>query len=148
MSDSYYLTRTQTTNEKLKNILNELPDLCKILFIGIQNNTGPLTRLNYAYDLRLFFQFLSQELNKEIKSITLDDLKKLNIHDIENFINHISLYENEDKKLVENRETGRARKIASIRMMFKYFSCISTGIVPSIMASMYPLIEVRGERKS
>jgi site-specific recombinase XerD len=134
MSDSYYLTRTQTTNEKLKKILNELPDLCKILFIGIQNNTGPLTRLNYAYDLRLFFQFLSQELDKEIKSITLDDLKKLNIHDIENFINYISLYENEDKKLVENRETGRARKIASIRMMFKYF--YKSGDLESNVASL------------
>ena len=30
----------------------------------------------------------------------------------------------------------------------KYFSCISTGIVPSNIASTYPLIEVSGERKS
>ena len=31
---------------------------------------------------------------------------------------------------------------------FRYFSCISGGMVPSIMASRYPLMEVRGERKS
>ncbi len=134
MSNSYYLTRTQTSNEKLKLVLSELPDFCKTLFIGIQNNTGPLTRLNYAYDLRLFFQFLSQELNKEIKSISLEDLKKLNVHDIEGFINHISLYENDDKKLVENRENGRARKIASIRMMFKYF--YKSGDLESNVASL------------
>jgi site-specific recombinase XerD len=134
MSNSYYLTRTQTSNEKLKLVLSELPDFCKTLFIGIQNNTGPLTRLNYAYDLRLFFQFLSQELNKDIKSISLEDLKKLNVHDIEGFINHISLYENDDKKLVENRENGRARKIASIRMMFKYF--YKSGDLESNVASL------------
>ena len=77
MADSYYLTRTKKTNEKLNDVLEELPAFCKTLFVGIQNTTGPLTRLNYAYDLRLYFVFLSKELDKEIKNITLDDLKQL-----------------------------------------------------------------------
>ena len=34
------------------------------------------------------------------------------------------------------------------RMILKYFCCISGGIVPSAMASRYPLIDVSGERKS
>lgn len=55
--ESYFLTRNQKTMEKLHAVLEELPDFCKTLFIGIQNTTGPLTRLNYAYDLRLFFHF-------------------------------------------------------------------------------------------
>lgn len=137
MADSYFLTRTKKTNEKLRNVLDELPDFCKTLFVGIQNTTGPLTRLNYAYDLRLFFAFLSNELNKNIKDISLDDLKKLNVHDIENFINHISLYANDDNKLIENRETGKARKIASIRMMFKYF--YKNGELESNVASLVDL---------
>ena len=137
MADSYFLTRTKKTNEKLNIVLNELPSFCRTLFVGIQNTTGPLTRLNYAYDLRLFFSFLSGELNKQIKDITLVDLKKLNVHDIENFINYISLYENNDNKLVENRETGKARKIASIRMMFKYF--YKSGDLESNVASLIDL---------
>ena len=119
--ESYFLTRNQKTMEKLYAVLEELPDFCKTLFVGIQNTTGPLTRLNYAYDLRLFFHFLAEKFKKEIKEITIDDLRTVTVHDIEDFINHISLYANEDNKLVENRENGRARKIASIRMMFKYF---------------------------
>lgn len=119
--DSYFLTRNKKTMEKLQAVLEELPDFCKTLFVGIQNTTGPLTRLNYAYDLRLFFHFLAEKQKKEIKEITLDDLQTVTAHDIEDFINHISLYTNEDNKLVENQENGRARKIASIRMMFKYF---------------------------
>ncbi|MBE7091681.1 MAG: integrase [Clostridiales bacterium] len=140
MVDSYYLSRTYSANEKLKGVLNELPEFCKILFIGINNTTGPLTRLNYAYDLRLFFIFLSNELNKEIKNITLDDLKRLNVHDIENYINHISLYENDDKKLVANHENGKARKIASIRMMFKYF--YKSGDLESNVASLVDLPKI------
>ncbi len=140
MVDSYYLSRTYSANEKLKGVLDELPDFCKTLFIGINNTTGPLTRLNYAYDLRLFFVFLSSELNKEIKNITLNDLKQLNVHDIENYINHISLYENDEKKLVANHENGKARKIASIRMMFKYF--YKSGDLESNVASLVDLPKI------
>ena len=140
MVDSYYLSRTYSANEKLKGVLEELPDFCKILFVGINNTTGPLTRLNYAYDLRLFFIFLSKELKKEIKDITLNDLKQLNVHDIENYINHISLYENDDKKLVANHENGKARKIASIRMMFKYF--YKSGDLESNVASLVDLPKI------
>ncbi|MBR2861031.1 MAG: tyrosine-type recombinase/integrase [Clostridia bacterium] len=135
--DSYFLNRTKKTNEKLSAVLKELPDFCKTLFIGIQNSTGPLTRLNYAYDLRLFFLYLAKELNKNVVEITLSDLQKLNVHDLEGFINYISLYENEENKLIENRETGRARKIASIRMMFKYF--YKSGDLESNVASLIDL---------
>lgn len=140
MVDSYYLSRTYTTNEKLKAVLEELPDFCKTLFIGINNTTGPLTRLNYAYDLRLYFSFLSKELNKSIKNITLDDLRNINVHDIENYINYISLYENDDKKIIANHETGKARKIASIRMMFKYF--YKSGDLESNAASLVDLPKI------
>ena len=36
----------------------------------------------------------------------------------------------------------------SFNKILRYLSCISGGIVPSTIASRYPLIEVRGERKS
>lgn len=137
MADSYYLTRTKKINEKLDAVLDELPSFCKMLFVGIQNTTGPLTRLNYAYDLRLYFTFLSNEINKQIKDITLNDLKPVTVHDIESFINYISLYENDENKLIENRETGKARKIASIRMMFKYF--YKSGDLESNVASLVDL---------
>jgi len=40
------------------------------------------------------------------------------------------------------------RRCASFSTIPRYFSWRSSGIVPSSMASMYPLIDVRGERKS
>lgn len=119
--NSYFAERNLKTTKKIEEVLGELPDFCRTLFVGIQNNTGALTRLNYAYDLRLYFQFLAGNLDKNIKEITLDDLKKVTSHDIEAFINYISLYENDEFKVVENNENGKARKIAAIRMMFKYF---------------------------
>ena len=140
MSDSYFLSRAQETISKLNIVLSDLPPFCKTLFIGIQNNTGPLTRLNYAYDLRLFFLFLSTELfHKDVSEITLNDIEKLTVHDIENFINYVSLYEY-DNKIVENRENGKARKIASIRMMYKYF--YKNGDILSNVASLVELPKI------
>ncbi len=135
--NSYFSTRTMTTMKKLESVLTELPDFCRTFFIGIQNTTGPLTRLNYAYDLRLFLQYFSEQFLKPIKEITLDDLKTLNVHDIEIFINYISMYENAENKIVENGETGKARKIAAIRTMFKYF--YKSGDLDSNVASLIDL---------
>ena len=40
-----------------------------------------------------------------------------------------------------------SRSVSEITI-FRYFSCSWGGMVPSSMASKYPLMEVRGERKS
>jgi len=121
MSDSYFLDRKMKTAEKLQAVLDELPDFCRIFFIGIQTTTGPLTRLNYAYDLRLYLHFLAEEKGVSPTALTLDDLRRVGVHDIERFMDHITLYENDESRIVQNHETGQARKIAAIRMLFKYF---------------------------
>lgn len=137
--DNYFLQRNQETVRKLNAVLEELPAFVRTLFIGIQNTTGPLTRLNYAYDLRLYFQYLSDTLPKPMKDISLSDLNAQTVHDIEAYINYISLYEN-NHKVVENQETGRARKIASIRMMYKYF--YKTGDLEANAASLVDMPKI------
>jgi len=47
---------------KLRAILQELPEFCKDFFRAIEPNTSILTRINYAYDLRLFFEFLTTQI--------------------------------------------------------------------------------------
>ncbi len=135
--DSYFASRTMSTMKKLEGVLDELPDFCRTFFIGIQNSTGPLTRLNYAYDLRLFFQYFAEKYQKPLKDFSVDDLKNIGVHDIEAFVNHISMYENSESKIVENGETGKARKIAAIRTMFKYF--YKSGDLDSNVASLVDL---------
>ncbi len=135
--DSYFLSRNQLTNEKLNKVISDLPPFCKILFIGIQNSTGPLTRLNYAYDLRLFFEYFAKKAGKATSDFALNDLNNFSLHDIEEFLSHISLYTNEKDELIENKETGKARKIAAIRTMFKYF--YKSGDIESNVASLLTL---------
>ena len=46
--------------KKMRDVLEELPPFCKQFFRGINDTTSARTRLAYAYDVRLFFEFLHE----------------------------------------------------------------------------------------
>ncbi|MEG1804941.1 MAG: integrase, partial [Clostridia bacterium] len=123
MSD-YYKQREISNNVKLKKILIELPLFCFDFFIGIENTTSILTRLNYAYDLRVFFDYLIANNDKfkgvRVKTFSVNMLEQVTVSDIELFLNYVSYYENGSKEIV-NHERGKARKLSTIRSFFKYY---------------------------
>ena len=43
---------------KLRGVLNTLPEFAKDYFRSIEPTSSPRTRISYAYDIRVFFQFL------------------------------------------------------------------------------------------
>ena len=48
-------------NERLRKLLVKLPDICFDFFIAISTNTSILTRINYANDLLIFFDYLYEQ---------------------------------------------------------------------------------------
>ena len=122
--DNYFKERDFKNNQKLKAILLELPEFCYEFFMGIENRTTYLTRLNYATDLKIFFKFICEELiefsDKNIKDLNLEDLSKITATHLEFFLTYLSGYYINDKYLINN-QSAKARKLASIRSMFKYF---------------------------
>ncbi len=122
---SYFVERNNKNIIKLRRVCRDLPEFCYDFFTGIENNTSALTRLNYAYDLRLFFDYLFNETNvfagKNVNTLEPSDLENVKTAHIERYISYISTYEDKDGKMKVNSERGKARKIASIRAMFKYF---------------------------
>ena len=56
--DNYYVKRNISDIDKVFELLDELPSFCSDYFLGIESRTSPQTRLKYAYDLRIFFDFL------------------------------------------------------------------------------------------
>lgn len=106
---------------RAEEILPFLPPFCKEFFIGIENVTSPLTRLNYAVDLRIFFDYLSKKvLCKPVQEMTLSDLDKITASDIEQFLSYLSHYKHLNKELSCN-EKAKQRKLSSVRSLFKYF---------------------------
>ena len=106
--------------EKLRNVLATLPSFCLDFFRGIEPHTSLLTRINYAYDLRLFFSFLENELGKDVTHMTAKDLQDVTMTEFEIFMEYLSLYYKDDT-VVENNEKGIARKLSAIRSMYKYY---------------------------
>lgn len=129
-STNYYKQHTRELTERIRLSLKELPEFCEAYFRAISSRTSALTRLNYVYDLKLFFEYLSDAKfdSKSIRQITLDDLETVTATDIEKFLDYVSLYDRnfnyENKTVVitsENGERGKARKLSSIRSLFKYY---------------------------
>lgn len=124
--EDYFSQRNHDCQLKIKNILkNDLPDFCQEFFVGIQSRTSSLTRLNYAYDLRTFFEFAMQNLsifaNCTIKNLTIKDLNKFTSYDLELFVTYVSDYMRSDGRDYTNTERGKARKLSAVKSMFKYF---------------------------
>lgn len=125
MSNNYYLDRNRMNMRKLNEILSELPSFCSLYFIGIQDVTTPLTRLNYATDLKLFFNYLvvyePSFYNRQVTSLTMADINSIDSHVIERFMSYISYYDKDDGSTFSNGERGKLRKLSSLRAFFKYF---------------------------
>lgn len=121
-NNSFYEKRKINCLARIDEILDELPPFLSEFFIGIENNTSPLTRLNYATDLRIFFDFLSKKVykNKKIGDFTLLDLEKLESIQIERYLSYLSHYEH-DGKTLSCGEKAKQRKLSSLRALYKYF---------------------------
>lgn len=120
--DNYFEQREVACIDRLNNIIDTLPYYVQDFFIGAELRTSPLTRLNYGYDLRVFFDFLSKKVfkNKKPEQISLDDLAALSASDFELFLSYLGNYEINGKK-ERCTETGKARKLSTLRAFYKHF---------------------------
>ena len=108
--------------DRIDALLATLPDFCEDFFRGVEPRTSTLTRLNYAYDLRIFFDFLSKKKfhGKAVKEITLEDLEQVNATDLEIFLSYLTRYTFGGRRLSCD-ERAKARKLSTVRSFFKYF---------------------------
>lgn len=122
MKKTYFEQREISCIERAREIIKNLPYYVEEFFVGVELNTSALTRLNYAYDLRIFFDFLTKKVfrDKKIADIELTDLDNIQGSDIELYLNYLSHYEI-NGKMERCTETGKARKLSTIRAFYKYF---------------------------
>jgi len=109
---------------KLRSLLEKLPRFCRDYFRGIEPTTSSKTRLAYAYDLGVFFEFL-QKNNPLLKDTPITDIKieildEIKPVDIEEYLEYLGYYKSEDKEYI-NSEHGKKRKLASLRSFYNYY---------------------------
>ena len=120
--ENYYITRNIQDLDKIAELINDLPPFCEDYFLGIEGRTSCQTRLKYAYDLRIFFDFLCKKRyrNLQVGELTLEHLEGVSHNDIEIFLSYLSHYTFKDKRLSCN-DQAKARKLSAVRAIFKYF---------------------------
>lgn len=120
--ENFYQSRNLKNLEKIEYLKDELPPFIDEYFLGIENQTSTLTRLNYAYDLRIFFDYLLRKKykGKSIHSLSLQDLEAVTSTDIEKFLSYLNRYEFHGNVETCN-ERAKARKLSTVRALFRYF---------------------------
>ena len=77
----YFELRDEKNKEKLAEMLTSLPAFCEDFFRGIEPSTSSMTRLSYAYDICLFFDFIRKLKPKYSEtmpnSFSLRDLEQI-----------------------------------------------------------------------
>ena len=119
---NYYIKRNIQDLDRTEKLLDELPPFCADYFLGIEPLTSCQTRLKYAYDLRIFFDFLCKKKyrKKDPLDLTLEDLEGVSNNDLELFLSYLTHYRFHEKYLSCD-ERAKARKLSAVRAMFKYF---------------------------
>lgn len=121
---NYHDEQNKLNTTKMRNVLAELPTFCKQFFRGIETTTSSRTRLAYAYDLRVFFEYMQKNNSycrkMELKDFPISILEQITREDIEEYMDYVSLYQKDDREIT-NDERGKSRKLASLRSFYNYF---------------------------
>ena len=122
MKQDYYQERNLKNLDRIEGLLQELPSFCEDFLRGVEMRTSVLTRLNYCYDLRIFFDFLVKKRirGRQVSELTLEDLERVTDTDIEIYLSYLSNYSFRGKRLSCD-ERAKARKLSAVRSLFKYF---------------------------
>ncbi len=123
-NSNYHEEQNKKNILHLRELLETLPPFCAQYFRGMQEYTSSRTRIAYAYDLRVFFEYL-HEKNPVFKKMKIEEyplsiLDQITRLDIEEYLEYCSYYIKDGKEYM-NDERGKSRKLASLRSFYNYF---------------------------
>lgn len=106
-------------------MMKALPPFCTEFFRGIEPRTSTRTRIAYAYDLSVFFDFLKKEnpvfAKMERMDFKLEQLDQITVTDLEEYMEYLKYRFNEQNHEIMNQERGIMRKISSLKSFYNYF---------------------------
>ena len=125
MIEHTYSQKIDKENElKLRELLLKLPKFASEFFRGIESTTASRTRIAYAYDLIVFFNWLKEVnpslANIDIHYIDISILDNLKAIDIEEYVSYIRYYVKNGAEH-GNKEKGIKRKLVALRTFYKYY---------------------------
>lgn len=142
-SKNYHDEQNNQNTLKMREVLATLPSFCKQFFRGIQDYTSSRTRLAYAYDIRVFFEYMHENNSicrkMDIKEFPLSILDQITREDIEEYMDYISYYKKEDREIT-NEERGKKRKLSALKSFYNYY--FTSELIQTNPAALVPLPKI------
>jgi len=110
--------------DKTQELIRKLPRFLEMYFIA-KSDLLPSTQYNYATDLTVFFEWLKDRTESfsdtDIRNIPFSAIKEITSDDINVYIKSYLTKFERGGIIHRNDYNGKARKLSSLRSMYKYF---------------------------
>lgn len=110
---------------KLRDLISTLPPFLTLFFRGIEPQTSSRTRIAYAYDMHVFFDYLKENhpafKDKDITALEVSCLDNVKSLDLEAYIDYLKYYSGGDGLERSNHSRGIMRKISALKTLYNYF---------------------------
>lgn len=122
--ETYHDKKNADNTLKLREMLKTLPQFVAGYFRSMSDQTAPLTRIAYAYDLGIFFNFLAVDVlvGTAQDSINTEQMATITSDHLEEFMEYLTYYipARDPDTALQNAAKGKSRKLAAVRGLFKY----------------------------
>ena len=111
---------------KLREVLKTLPPFAADYFRAASTTTAASTRIKYAYDIRIFFQFILDNnplyAGCSTSDLNIDIMDQITALDLEEYIEYLKAYKPSDSNdYITNGEKGIKRKLSALRAFYAYY---------------------------
>ena len=143
---TYHVNESKKNDQRMREVLKDLPEFTKAYFRAKDSTTSPRTRLAYAYDLRTFFQYMISANPlfhcRYPSELTLSHMEQLSVQDIEEFLEYLKYYHPNDDtdRTFINTANGIARKLSCLKSFFDYYARI--GAMEKNPAALVPIPKI------
>lgn len=123
-NQNYHEQQMKRNILRLREYYNTLPPFCREYFLGTAQTISSRTQLAYAFDLRVFFEYIHQYKsgfqNIPVTDYELSVLDEITRKDILQFLEYLSYYVKDGKEYT-NDESGKARKLSTLKSFYRFF---------------------------
>jgi len=111
--------------EKTKELLEQLPELCRTFYEAKQLSLTPKTQLNYAKKIKMYFEFLHEKIpplkKKEITDFTLDDFASVTVDIAMRYVTYLSYRRPDPKSERRNKKKTVDSYVECASTYYSYF---------------------------